>query len=143
MKSLQDQFDEWLGGINYTKEDRPWETYKFWIRVGCVKACPPRHERFDLIREMGIGHIRDIFAGNPLPEHMTFVFPERHMSVHEQQAFMSVLNKHPDVTSGKVKTMDMLTSCALMISSFHREQILILEWSDDKIYLEACGNSNW
>jgi len=138
MKSIQDQFDEWLGDISYTKEDRPCETYKFWIRVGCVKAAPARHERFDFIREMGAGHVDDVFEGNPLPEHLTFVFPERHMSVHEQQAFMYVLNKHPDVLSGKVKTMDMLTSCALMISSFHREQILILQWEDDEKYLDNC-----
>jgi len=60
------------------------------------------------------------------------------MSVHEQQAFMLKLATHPDAMSGKIKTVDILTSSALMISSFHREQILILQWEDDEQYLNAC-----
>jgi len=139
MKTIKDQFEEWLGGIHYTESDAAWETYKFWIRVGVVKAAPARHERFEFIREMGYCDIDAVFAGTPLSsEHLTFVFPERHMSVHEQQAFMSVLNKHPDVKSGKILTMDMLTSGALMVGSFHKEQINILTWEDDEKYLAAC-----
>ena len=140
MKSMQDQFDEWLGGIHYTKDDTCSETYPFWVRVGVVNAAPPRHERFEFIREMGMSQIEDVMQGNPLnSEHLTFVFPERHMSVHEQAAFMLKLATHPDAMSGKIKTVDILTSSALMVSSFHREQILILQWEDDDHYLEACN----
>lgn len=139
MQTIAQQFDKWLGGIHYTEDDECSKTYPFFVRVGCVKACPPRHERFEFIREMGMAQIEDVMQGNPLnSEHLTFVFPERHMSVHEQQAFMFKLSKHPDAISGKIKTMDMLTSCPMMISSFHREQILILEWEDDEHYLAAC-----
>ena len=140
MKSLSDKFDEWLGGIHYTKDDECAKTYPFWVRVGCVKVAPPRHERFEYIREMGAAQIEDVMQGNPLnSEHLTFVFPERHMSIHEQSTFMLKLAIHPDARSGKIKTVDMLTSCPLMISSFHREQILILQWEDDDHYLEACN----
>jgi len=139
MKSLKDQFDEWLGAIHYTEDDLCGQTYPFFVRVGCVKAAPPRHERFDFIREMGLPDIEDVMQGKTMNiEHLTFVFPERHMSVHEQQAFMLNLATHPDAMSGKIKTVDILTSSAMMISSFHREQILILEWEDDKHYLKAC-----
>lgn len=139
MQSVAQQFDEWLGGINYDKDDRCAETYPFWLRVGVVKSCPPRHERFDYMREMGMGQIEDVMQGNPLnSEHLTFVFPERHMTVQEKQSFMFKLAKHPDAVSGKIMTMDMLTSCAFMISSFHKEQINILEWESDEHYLAAC-----
>jgi len=140
MKSLYDQFEEWLGAIHYTEDESCAKTYPFFVRVGCVKACPPRHERFEFIREIGGGLIEAVMRGTPLSdtEHLTFAFPERHMSVHEQQAFMLKLATHPDAMSGKIKTVDILTSSALMISSFHREQILILEWEDDDHYLEAC-----
>ncbi len=134
MKSLVDQFDEWLGGINYSKDDDCAKTYPFWLRVGCVKAAPPRHERFAFLLEMGSSQIDDVFQGNSLRSaDLTFVFPERHMSVHEQYCFMSALKKHPDAKSGKIKTVDILTSSAIMISNFHREQILILTWDDDKL----------
>ena len=95
---------------------------------------------FDFIREMGGAQIEDVFQGRPLnSEHLTFVFPERHMGVREQQAFMLKLATHPDAMAGKIKTMDMLTSSAMMISSFHREQINILSWDDDDHYLDACN----
>ena len=139
MYNLAQQFDEWLGDIHYTEDDPCGKTYPFFVRVGCVKACPPRHERFEFIREMGMSQIEDVIQGNSLnSDNLTFVFPERHMSVHEQQAFMLKLATHPDAMSGKIKTVDILTSSALMISSFHREQILILEWEDDEHYLKAC-----
>lgn len=139
MQSLQDQFDEWLGAIHYTEDELCGQTYPFFVRVGCVKACPPRHERFEYIREMGASQIEDIMQGAPLNSaHLTLVFPERHMSVHEQQAFMRNLACHPDAMKGNIKTVDILTSSALMISSFHREQILILTWEDDDHYLKAC-----
>ncbi len=129
MYTINDQFEEWLGKINYTKDS----VYPFRVRVGCVKAAPPRHERFEFIREMGAGKIDAVFDGSPLgSDDLTFVFPERHMSVHEQQAFMSKLTKHPD--ADKIRTVDMITSSPLLIGNFVREQILILTWDDDVIY---------
>jgi len=134
MQSVYQQFDDWLGKISYGKDDACAQTYPFWVRVGCVKAAPPRHERFQFLLEMGSSQIDDVFQGLPLnSEHLTFVFPERHMSVHEQYCFMNSLKNHPDAQSGKIKTVDILTSCALMISNFHKEQILILTWDDDKL----------
>ena len=126
MQSINDLFNEWLGGINYEGRD----IYPFKVRVGCIKAANPRHERFDFIREMGATQLDDVFFGKPITSsELTFVFPERHMSVHEQQAFMSVLNKHPDAKN--IKTVDIITSCPLIIGNFPREMIRILQWEDD------------
>lgn len=139
LSSLADQFDNWLGGINYPKDSFAGQLYPFWHRVGIVQKAPPRHERFEFMIDMGLPDIERVFTGEPLSsEHLTFVFPERYMSVHEQQAFMAVLNKHPDAVSGRIKTMDMLTSCSLLISSFHKEAILILNWPDDDEYAGRC-----
>lgn len=139
ISTLASQFDDWLGSINYDKDSLAGQLYPFYHRVGIVQKAPPRHDRFEFMREMGFSDIERVFDGTSLSsEHLTFVFPERHMSVHEQQAFMAVLNKHPDVVSGKIKTMDMLTSCPMLISSFHKEAILILNWPDDEEYAGRC-----
>jgi hypothetical protein len=93
----------------------------------------PRHERFDFIREMGYADIERVFSGAPFNKDvLTFVFPERHMSVHEQHSFMSVLNKHPDAAN--LKRVDILTSSPIQISSFHAEMIRILTWEDDVVH---------
>ena len=87
----------------------------------------PRHERFEFIREMGRGVIDRLFKGEAeLTGTITFVFPERHMSVHEQQGMMSILARHKEVTQ-----VDIITSSPLLIGNFHNTMIRILTWPDD------------
>jgi hypothetical protein len=125
-QSFKDLLDEWLGDIKPESQAHH-DLYPFVVRVGIVKMAAPRHERFDLIRDSGSGNIGRLFRGNgELSETLTFVFPERHMSVHEQQSMMSVLAKHTEVTH-----VDIITSSPLLISSFHNTMIRILTWPDD------------
>lgn len=129
-------FEEWLGSIKpqseWTKNAQITKTIEnniFW-RVGCVKMSAPRHPRFEYFLGLGTAAIDQLFNGGTFEsEVLTFMFPERYMSVHEQQRFTYEIGKHKDV--GKIKRIDMLTSSPLVIGGFHREQIRILTWDDD------------
>jgi len=126
--------EEMLGDINYPKDSNPGKLYPFKVRVGCVKKRPPRHDYFQYILEMGRMNIERILDGSSLndAEELTFIFPERWMSVHEQQKFMYAMIKHPE--SNSITKVDIITSSAVLISNFYNEQIRILTWEDDKDY---------
>jgi len=80
----------------------------------------PRHERFDIFRELGVKYIDKALNGDSIDqEHLVFVFPERHMSVHEQRAFMYNLGRNPNVKN--IKSVDIISSSPLMVSDFSRE----------------------
>lgn len=128
-KTLDQTFDEWLGDISEA-DSLTGEIYPFGVRVGCVKMSAPRHERFEFMLNMGYADIDRVFNKRSFGKDvLTFVFPERHMGVHEQHSFMARLNDHPEADS--IKRVDIITSSAVMISSFHREMIRILTWDDD------------
>jgi len=127
-------FEDMLGNINYSKDSSAGELYPFKVRVGCVKRRPPRHQFFDYIRDMGMFDIDKVFNKNKFDkEILTFVFPERWMGVAEQQSFMHHLQQHPQAT--KIKQVDIITSSPLLIGSFRAEQIRILTWKDDDIFI--------
>ena len=138
VQTVGNLLEEWLGDIS-EKDSLTGNLYPFKVRVGVVKMAAPRHERFEYALEMGRGDIDKVFDGVPFSSTgLVFMFPERHMSVHEQRGFMSTLTKHPDV--GKITNVDILTSSPLMISDFHSEMIRILTWEDDLVH---DGGPNW
>ena len=79
---------------------------------------------------MGVGYIESALYHKKFdpPPVLTFVFPERYMSVHEQRSFMYQLSKHPEVD--KIKQVDILTSSPLLIGEFLAQMIRIIEWPD-------------
>lgn len=132
-QSVSDKFNEMLGDID------PYAHTDYALRVGCVKMAAPRHERFELIREMGVSDLDNLFNGLEFSsENLTFSFPERWLSVHEQQAFMYAMEKHPHFKM--VKSIDIITSSPLIIGSFRRESIRILTWDDDEIHNGRINN---
>lgn len=130
VESLESIMDDMLGDINYDVDDLG--IYPFFVRVGVVKYRPPRHAFFEYFRDMGFTHIEPILYHKKfdIPSHLTFVFPERHLSVHEQQHFMHRIVNHPQV--GKIKSFDMITSSALMVSDFMTDMLRILTWPEDE-----------
>jgi len=122
-------FEKMLGDIKFNPAART--LYPFFVRVGVCKYRPPRHPIFEMVLELGYGYIENVlYHTGKLSKHLTFVFPERHISVHEQHAFMAQFESHPNV--GIVKQVDIITSCPLLISQFYGESIRILTWEDDK-----------
>lgn len=133
--TLTGLFNSWLGDIDTNDHKQ----FPFAVRVGCVKMASPRDERFDIIRELGASLIDTIFNNKPLPSgKLSFVFPERHMSVHEQQNFMRALSSHSSAKD--ITQVDIITSSPLMIGDFYKEQIRILTWDDDEKY-NGSGNN--
>jgi len=130
MQSVKRMIEEMLGDISYSKDSNSGRLFPFMCRVGCVKKRPPRHSYFEHILEMGRIDVERVLKNKFINKDvLTFIFPERWMSVHEQQQFMALMSQHKD--RDKLKQVDIITSAPLIIGSFHREQIKILEWDDD------------
>ncbi len=122
--------DEWLGDIKDIQSNT-YPLFPFFLRVGCVKMAAPRHERFEFMIDMGQCNIDRIFNDTPFTsDHLTFMFPERWMGVHEQRGMMSKLCKHSNINM--IKSVDIMTSSPILLGEFHREQIRILTWDDDQ-----------
>jgi hypothetical protein len=130
IQSIQSITEEWLGDI---EANTPENTLPFGVRVGCVKMASPRDSRFDIIRDLGSNLLDDIFSGKPLPSgELTFIFPERHMSLHEQKGLMSKLSSHP--SAGDISLVNIITSSPFIVGDFSRHSIRILTWKDDNKY---------
>ena len=130
IQSGRDFFNLLLGDISL---DQDYASHKVSYRVGCVKMRAPRDPMWEYMIEIGSGHINDIFDSKILPSGtLSFIFPERHLSVHEQQRFISAIEDLPGIE--KITQIDIITSSALIIGNFHKEQIRILTWDDDEKY---------
>lgn len=130
-----DMLDEILGDINYENNERALGLYPFKVRVGVIKYRPPRHEFFEYILNMGMVDIEKILydADNYKPaSKLTFIFPERWMSVHEQRCFMYELCKVKNVDM--IEQVDIITSSPIMVSDFMACMIRIITWPDDEKY---------
>ena len=125
-----DIFENMLSSIKYDPKELG--LYTFFVRVGVIKYRPPRHEFFDFIREIGSSNLEPVLYQGHItnPEQLIFVFPERHLSVHEQRILMPKLKRHSQV--GKIKSVDIITSSPLIIGDFLREMLTILTWPDDE-----------
>lgn len=107
----------------------------FKVFCSVVKARSPRHPYFEYIINIGMGDIDRVFSGETFNDNiLIFIFPERHMSVHEQYAFMKKLKEHPDALANKIETILILTSSPLIVGNFYKEQVAILTWDDDRYY---------
>lgn len=127
--SLKKWLDEKLDSID-TNDSNVLNIHPYQVRFGCVKMCAPRHERFDNFRDIGSNLIEKVLNGEHIDqENLVFIFPERHMGVHEQRAFMYNLSQNPNVEN--IKSVDIISSSPIMVSDFAKEQIRILTWDDD------------
>lgn len=126
-------FSELFGEKEWPKErsDREKEIYPhFRVKLCIMKYRNPRHEYFQFGIDMGLSNIDKVFNKEPLSGSLTFIFPERWMSVHEQQAFMHNLTQNPTVED--ITSVDIVTGCAMLVSDFHNESIHICTFPDDR-----------
>ena len=150
-------FDNWWEKCcNYKDAEKACKTgiakKPFVCRIVVARDIPPRHPYFSIIREMGAApYIFDnIFQNKPesafrKDESFMFGFPERHLSVSEQQEFTSALCKHRDAK--KMKYVDIVTSSPLMISDHSKECISIISFpegtTDEERYPEDNFGLPW
>ena len=89
---------------------------------------------------MGMGHIDPILYHEKFdpPEILTFIFPEAHMSVHEEHAFMYKLARHPEVD--QIKQVDIITKSPMIVGNFRAEMVRVVTWPEDTKY-EQVGVS--
>jgi len=127
IKTLDQIFNIWF---DRTEEDISIATEKMDLGFDCKviisRNIPPRDERFDYICDVGGAIISDIFGKQEqsLEGSLLFVFPERHMSVHEQRSFMCQIEDHKNRKN--LKEVCLITSSALIISAFVKECITII-----------------
>jgi len=128
--SQRSMFDEMLGDVAPNKGD----IFPFNVRVGVVKYRPPRHDFFEFIQYMGKLDIDPILYHEKFDpaSFLTFVFPEAHMSVHEEQMFTYKLSNHPEVD--QIENVDIITKSPMIVGSFRSEMIRILTWTGDEKY---------
>jgi len=108
--------------------------WPFILRCSVIKASPPRHERFEYIRELGSAHIQDILDEKEIHmKDLVLIFLERWMSVHEQQAFTNHLFKNP----GKIERVTVVTSSPLIVGRCPNGTLLSTEFPDDEKYNEG------
>lgn len=117
------------GPTESQKRDIP----NIWFRVGVMKDIPPTDSRFEYCLDMGMPNIEKILMHEPfnLQSELTFVFPERHMTVHDEHAFIYMLVKHPQIRAAKLTTVDVITKSPLIVGSFRRDDIRIFSQSHD------------
>lgn len=128
--NLGSLLEEWLGDIDPNSDE---SSYPFGLRVGCVKMASPRHSRFDFVRDMGAELLDKLFNNEPINDTtIVLMFPERHLSVHEQSSIMLRLKQH--VSANDIEQVDIVTSSPLIVGNFKRESIRILTWSDDAMH---------
>lgn len=125
-----------LSSIDYNKDSQAGKLYPFKVRCGIVQRRPPRHKFFEWILDLGRGDVERVlkyesFNQKP-PINLIFVLPERWMGVGELYQFMSRFKRHPEAE--KIERVDILTASPMLISSFYKEQIVILSWEDDSEY---------
>ncbi len=108
----------------------------FWFRIA-LSHIPPRDERFEYERDIGMAAIPHVLAHTTLrvagdPPSLDFFFPERWMSTQEEQAFVYRLMSHPQLTGLPLVRVDIVTKSPLLIGSFIRDDILIISDQEKK-----------
>jgi len=102
----------------------------FIMRCIVIRDRPPRDRFFDYIRDLGSELIDDAFSGKIIDQtNPYFIFPERHMSVGEQQLF--ILQLAMNQGAPQMGMITVVTSCPVIISDFYGEQVRIVVWPED------------
>jgi len=93
-----------------------------------AKDISARDSQFEYTKELGSGTIDDILHKRPVScdKSLAFYFPERYMSPWEQQRFTWCIAKHPQF-AGLGLCVDILTGSPLIVGSFRREEVRILQ----------------
>jgi len=113
--------------------------YDFDVKVCIAPRCPPRDPMFEYVINMGRGDMERLFVERkPLKTRIAlWVFPERWLTVHEQQALMYVVDKCG--LRGELQSLQMITHSPLIIGDFTRDHVRMIStkvdvtsWWNDK-----------
>jgi len=108
--------------------------YPFPVKVAVVVKRPPRHKYFEWFRDIGRVNVERLFNNEPLKVGdglLTFVFPERWMSVEEQTMFMLKVLENPNKEA--IKELNLVTSSPMILSDFTRTMIRMIYFSNEEV----------
>lgn len=134
--NLSDLLDEYFFGHHAPEVSDAEKLFypDYRVKVAVVPDCPPRHERFEFMRDLGMMNIVRLFDGEPLKISddgvVTFIFPERWMAKTEEQQFMLKIEENP--AKPQIKEVHIATGSPLIVGEFVKEQIRIIKWPDDE-----------
>jgi hypothetical protein len=137
--SLADRINKYFPGV--TKEKMTPHDYMISkgqvpVPMACavIKALPPRDEEFEFYLDLGMSNIEKIFSKSPLElrlsKELTFMFPERWMSVHEQRMFPTRIREHPQAK--EIEAVWIITSSPIIIGECWC--VTIIEFPDKHHY---------
>lgn len=114
----------------------------FAHRLLCVKNTPPRAPEYEYLLFIGINHIEALFDDrhNPptiLDEVLTFIFPERFLSVHEQQCLFAAITK---ADTPNLKRVDIVTSSPMVVQCSNNCYVTA---PDDRYYYSPDRDAYW
>lgn len=89
----------------------------FAHRLLCVKNTPPRAPEYEYLLFIGVNHIEALFDDKDNPptitdEVLTFIFPERFLSVHEQQCLFAAIR---EADTPNLQRVDIVTSSPMIV----------------------------
>jgi hypothetical protein len=103
---------------------------RFIQRCLVARDIPPRHERFDCVREIGCGRIDALLNNRPFTAfwNLEFYFPEQWMTPWEQQRFVPCIYHHP--STARLELLDILTGSPIIVGNFLASEVRILSTPD-------------
>lgn len=138
VQSIASVFDGWCKCIDQTSEfyiEECMKTYGFLLRVVVSKDIPPRHSMFSWIRGMGVTKFDEIFQGKVhFPSDWLIAFPERHISIDEQQKLIHQICKVNDKNKRPLKKLDILTQSAFIMSDTKADCMSIIGFKGKPTY---------
>src|SRR3989344_5595360 len=124
IQTAEDWMEQFFGGAAGNIEKRG---YRLRVAVAGPRVTP-RDNAFELLRELGSNYLEPILHQKPIGEpYVTLVYPERWLSVHEQRYLVTALDNHPEVKSGTVTAVDILTQNPLIVGSCWKEELVIFQ----------------
>ena len=120
------------------------DTFPFKLRVAVAGyRITPRHSCFEYFRELGMSLLEPLIKHQHIPEletgdgHLTFVLPERWLSVHEQQMFLYRIKDHPQVA--RIKQVDVVTQEALIVGGCPQGTVKLFNFPSDDPSMPGVG----
>lgn len=97
----------------------------------------PRDPRWQFLLDVGRNDLECVFGGHEFypasKRTLTFVFPERWMSVVERSGFVDALRNHPQTFNHYIEQCDIVTHDRLITSQLQRRQVTTVRFDDKEI----------
>jgi hypothetical protein len=104
---------------------------------------PPRHEKWDYIKDWGHGDIEDVLTHKKgLPKgDLMFVFPDNFMIPVESRLFVYRLARHPDIVNEPRRRVLIVTNQPYIVGDCRREQVRLLKDGEQHINMVRSWES--